>query len=273
MTEARGFKPRSEIDRRVFDRQMIESSNALIGLNPEGGYISSWQARNSRGEFEDILYVGKTQKRTGIPTLFPYYGEAEGKRAHGFGRDSLWQTIAEGNKATMRLSSEDIADDVREEFPYPFAAEIVVEAEENGNLLYTLLVQNTGTVNLPLSPGLHPYWAVAHEDKRSIKIQGLPDFDASKVDWDNNPPDNVYPSSGNMTLVTPESQITIEDVTEDGPVVKYGVVWSQTPDKDDYDFVCIEPVTGKDNAINENPILVAPGQEWKMQLRFSATLQ
>lgn len=274
MTEA--FQPGpipTDLDRRTFDIIAAESVNGRIGIDPDGGHITSWQVRNPQGEFEDILYVGKTKKRTGIPTLFPYYGEAEGMRSHGFGRDSQWQVVAiEGSTIKMVLTDGNISEEARQEYPYPFEAAITIEAADDGSFIYKLDVKNTGTGDLPLSPGLHPYFAINHADKQKVTVDGIPDFDASSVAWDTNPPDTVFPYTGKTTVNIPGRKISIEDITEGGPVIEHAVVWSQTPQKDDYNFVCVEPITGGDNAIHDNPKKVAPGQEWSMAIRFSASI-
>lgn len=264
-------------DRRVFDKLQIQSERARVGVNPEGGYITSWQVQNPQGEFEDILYIGSSIRRTGIPILFPYSGEGGDKGpSHGFGRNSTWTIDTErstGNKVVMKLSSEQISPEAREKYPYPFNTEITIEVEEDGSLVYNLHVENTGTEKLPLSPGLHPYWKIAHGDKRKMSIDGIPAFDAAIVDWDTNPPDApdaVYDYNGKTTVHIPGKTITIEDIS-DTPVVKDIVVWSQIPDKDDYNLVCVEPVCGKDNAVNEDPILVAPGETFDMRIRFSVS--
>lgn len=195
-------------DRKVFDKVVVESAAAKIGVNPEGGYVSSWKVRNpASGAYDDVLYQGRTQKRTGIPTLFPYYGDADGMRSHGFGRDSVWKLgEPEGNRLTMTLSSSDIAEDARAEYPHAFNAAITVEAGEDGSLTYNLKVLNPGNEPLPISPGLHPYWAVPHGEKGRVKIEGVDGFDASQVDWNTTPPDNVYPYTVKQLLILRKEQ-------------------------------------------------------------------
>jgi len=73
-------------DQQSFDRQIIESKNACIGVNPDGAYVSSWKVKNPQGQLVDVLYQGKTLRRTGVPLLFPNFGPATGMRQHGFGR-------------------------------------------------------------------------------------------------------------------------------------------------------------------------------------------
>src|SRR4051812_47415322 len=107
------FEP-SEPEKKSFDAFFIQSENTRIGINPQGGYVTSWQVKNSKGKFEDILYRGTELKRTGIPTLFPYYGEGGDKGdSHGFGRKSVWSIDEEKstrNKVVMKLSSEKISE-------------------------------------------------------------------------------------------------------------------------------------------------------------------
>lgn len=261
-------------DQRKFERLAVKSDKARIGVNPEqGAHVTSWQLKNDAGEFEDVLYVGSELKRTGIPLLFPYYGDAEGDmRSHGFGRDSKWQGSVDGNRILMTLTSEQISDEARQEYPHDFSALVSIEAEEDGSMVYTLNVVNTGNTKLPLSPGLHPYWAVAQGAKTRSSIEGVQGFDASQTDWEHEPPDTPFEYSGRTTLKTPDKEISIDDITEGGPVIKNIVVWSQPVEKPDHEFICVEPVCGLDNAINDDPIWVEPDQSFTMKLRFSARL-
>jgi galactose mutarotase-like enzyme len=259
---------------KVFDRLILESSKARIGINPEGGYVTRWQVRNLDGEFEDILYVGREIKRTGMPILFPNYGESGGDiPTHGFGRSSTWTVEQEtdANKIKLQLTDKDISDQERSVYPYKFETTIEVEAAEDGSLLYSLKIKNTGDEEMPIAPGLHPYWRVFHGDKDRISTIGIEGFEATSFDWDNDPPDNEYNLSRRAIIVLPYRTITIEDITPD-PTVEKMVVWSQTPQKPDSNFVCFEPITRGDSALANNPIRVPAGREWNMNLRFSAQL-
>lgn len=275
MSEAVNTPQTPDIDKKVFDKVIIKSPNAEIGVSDEGGYITSWKVRNPQSQaLEDVLYVGSEIKRTGIPTLFPNYGEWEGGLTHGFGRNSKWQLEQIGvNKVKMKLSDGDISEEAKAIYSHQFGATITVEAGEDGSLLYLLDVENHGQDALPITPGLHPYWAIPQEDKSKITAEGVNGFDASSVDWDNNPPDTVYDFNGKALVKFPQRQIAIEDITPSGLVVKNIVAWSQTPDKPDFNFVCFEPITGGDNAINTNPILIPPQGKWNMALKFTSAPQ
>lgn len=274
MPETTPINPQQpDIDKKNFDRVVVESANAKVGVNPEGAYVTSWQVRNSNGEWEDVLYVGSEIKRTGIPVLFPNYNESGGEvPTHGFGRNSLWTVEQEpgSNKLVMKLSSEGISDEAKAVYPYKFETAIGVEAAEDGSLLYTLKVKNLDDKDIPIAPGLHPYWAIPHEDKNRVQVEGVADFDAGSFDWDTNPPDNEYDFNRRVVIRMPQRTITIEDTTPN-PVIEKMVVWSQTPQKPDYNFICFEPVTKGDNALTNNPIVVPSGGEWNMNLKFSTS--
>lgn len=254
--------------------ETIHSEGGTATVSPQGGYVTSWKTKHPKtGELTDILYIGKTIKRTGIPILFPQFGDAPSMRKHGFGRDSSW-AITQQNDASisLTLTDQDIAEDAKKEYSFEFKAVITVSIEANGSLLYSLVVTNTGGYNLPISPGLHPYWAIPHAKKKEFKIDGVSGFDASIFDWDNSPPDTAFAYNGKVTATLPDREITIEDVTTPSPVIKHIVVWSQPITMDDYHFVCIEPICGYNNELVTGPILIKPNTVWQMSVRFSATL-
>ena len=97
---------------------------------------------------------------------------------HGFGRNALWKVSHQAQQTiSMKLTDRDINDEAKKEFPDPFDATITVTAEPSGCLLYSLSVKNPGAEELLISPGLHPYWAIIHAQKRTIKIDGITGFD------------------------------------------------------------------------------------------------
>ncbi len=253
---------------------VLKTSQAAATIDPIGGYITSWSVLNPQTQkHTDILYRGTVKKRSGIPVLFPYFGKAKHTRQHGFGRDSTWKVMnAATDSITLGLSSSEISSEFAREYPYPFEAELQVSLDMSGSLNYRFSVINTGTENLPVSPGLHPYWSINHPEKKNIAAPQLDGFDARSVDWDSNPPDIEYPFNRSCEIVFPDRRITIEDTSPDSPKVRYLVVWSQPVSAPDHDFVCIEPVCGGNYAIDESPILISPNETWIMDLSFSVSL-
>jgi galactose mutarotase-like enzyme len=230
-----------------------------LTISSQGGYVTSWA---------DILYQGSKIQRTGIPILFPHFGKSDKYRMHGFARDSLWHTVSAN---FLELTDQDIDEKAKTEYPFKFKTQIQLELINPNTLRYKLSVQNTGTEPMPIMPGLHPYWSIPHDQKSQIQIHGLPDFDATTIDWTNNPPDNTYDFPGEITAGFPNKKITIKDISQDKNI-KNLVIWSQTPTKDpDYNFICIEPICGPHYAIDKNPIYVHPNETWEMKLEFKIT--
>lgn len=252
---------------------VIETQHGIATVDPEGGYVTSWKVQNPKThELMDVLYRGSTKKRSGIPVLFPYFGKSSKTRQHGFGRDSSWKVEHVSNSSIeMNLSSNTIPSDAKHEYPYSFEATLVISLHENGSMEYGLRVKNTGDKDLPISPGIHPYWDIEHEEKKHIKVSGLSGFDASAIDWDNNPPDDRFAFEKSLMLHFPDRNIEIKDISEHGSKIKHVAVWSQAINKPDFNFVCFEPVCGVDYAIDNNPIFIASNNTWEMKLRFATS--
>lgn len=252
-------------DASTAEEYVLESKHGLVTIDPEGGCVTSWKVRDI-----EILYRGSSKKRTGIPILFPYFGKARHTIQHGFGRDSSWKVIHVSHSSLhMKLTSKHISVEAQKEYPYIFQTDLHVMVDESGSMTYELSVKNLDKKDIPISPGIHPYWDIQHEDKKSIMVEGLPDFDAGSVDWDKNPPDIAYPFEKKVALRFPDRKIEIEDISPQSQKIRQMVVWSQPIDKPDYNFVCFEPVCGGNYSIDESPILIPLEGVWNMKLKFS----
>ena len=250
---------------------VLKTSHGLVTVDPEGGYVTSWKVMNQKNQqMMDVLYRGSTKKRSGIPILFPYFGKSTRTRQHGFGRDSMWHiSHADNTSIRMSLTSKDISADAKNEYPYVFSAELVVYLHEQGALDYILHIENHDEKELPISPGIHPYWDIEQEDKKKIKAPQLTDFDASSIDWDTNPPDDRFAFEKHVELYFPDRKITIEDISSNHPKIKMVAVWSQSIENPDYIFFFFEPICGGDYAIDNSPILIPAKEIWEMKLKFS----
>lgn len=268
----------------------IETEKGSLEVLRKGGKVTSWKVKNSRGKFQEIFYQG-SEKRTGMPELFPWYRKnGESMQQHGFGRDVEWSTIDAGrNHVIMKLSSNDLTADLKVMYPYSFEVEIKVEIDQNGDLIRTLSVKNTGDSILPLSPGLHPNLALAHGDKKGLKFKkGIEGFDFAAedkgFDWDNDPPDiplgasesgepgkPPFPYKGEVIVVMPWGEISVDDVSPQGPQMKYWNVWADNNPADKNFITAAEPICGLDDAITKDPIRVAPGETWIWTVKFSVS--
>ena len=241
-------------------------AEAMIDL--QGGYVHSWSIDGAH-----ILYVGKDAKRRGIPLLFPYFGKPDpALPQHGFARDTHWHLVTSNeSSATLAFSHADISDAARIYYPYPFEVHVDLELSHS-TLMYTLRVTNTGLKDMPISPGLHPYWAVPHAQKKHMQINGIEGFDASSIDWDTQPPDEDFPYLEKVLLKLPQHSVSIEEVTSNHLSTEQITVWSQPLTSTDHDFVCVEPICGLRGGYVVEPILVAPTEMWSAAWEFHVTL-
>lgn len=254
-----------------FKEEKLISGKNTVSFTTTGGYVTGWQIFNTKTQkLEEILYKGKSLKRTGIPPLFPCWNDSgTNLRKHGFARDCNWKlTEKKSDSAEMTLNSQDIYPQIKDEYPFDFSLKVSLKLEDN-NLFYSMTVYNTGNKDLPIAPALHPYFFIRHQDKNNLKVEGAPGFFAQDFDWDISPPDNDYDFYKEAKIILPERKIIITDLSTP-LVIKKLVIWSQPKDKEDFDFVCVEPVTGLFKSIQKKEILVRPGDPWKMDLCFTA---
>jgi len=263
--------------------------NNRIAIDLDGGLLLSWEING-----KEIFYQGSTTRRSGAPILFPFANPLEGGvfnisglpiGQHGFGRDSLWK-LKEISEASIiiSLSNMDISKEMQTAYPFQFEVIVKVEISMTNKLKYTMEVKNLGDQNLPISPGLHPYFPIQHQHKPDLKIicpsisskSGLTEveadvlFDGKDINWDR-------PSKGffnnfdkTATIIFPDKQILLTELGKKSEF-KNLVVWSQNLEEKDFNFVCVEPFTRGTNAINDYPILVQPRKVWSTTLEFFQT--
>ncbi len=249
-----------------FSTFQLKTDSSVLGISEQGGYVTEWKIKNSQGVWMDILYVGTELKRTGIPILFPYYGPSEsGMGQHGFARDIKWHLINTAEEGVLlEITQQDISPEIAKYYPYNFKTQIQIQMQDHG-FSYTLSVQNTGSKSLPIAPGLHPYWAIPHEQKKQVVAEHYPEIPLSDTDWDSHPLDTEFTFKNPVTVTFPTHQIVIEDTSE---MVTKLVVWSQPLSAPDHDFICFEPVTLARKSFDSTPIQVAVGAIWTMKLNF-----
>lgn len=289
----------------------LADTNSKILFDLQGGTLLSWRIRDSRetvvaveslnqlesvinedhGIWKEVLYQGSSSKRTGVPILFPFANPLKndvldisgGKIGqHGFARNCLWQLDKIENKqVVIKLCQTDLPKEIQTAYPFQFEVKIIVYISKANKLIYKLEVTNHGKANMPIAPGIHPYFPVKHNSKNQLlifnnleNVSGKPVnpenilFNGKSVDWN-------QPSSGYFNDFEGQAMIDFGDnraisIQETSGSLDFQnlVIWSQNTQEIDYDFVCIEPFTRKTNAVNDNPILVKPGTTWSVSLEF-----
>jgi galactose mutarotase-like enzyme len=258
---------------------MLEFENQFgkIIASTKGGQVLSWQVKDGAEMLTEILYQGSEQKRTGIPILFPFADPLESNvfnpsgleiPQHGFARNSNWREGWIENGLKLCLSCQDLDDRWKKSYPYDFDTCIEIKILEN-RLVFSLIVVNRGDLPLPIAPGIHPYFPVSHDQKKSIQTS-LSDFDFTTTDWDNFSKAEFTDFTANkFQFQFPDYRLTITE-TSPRKTVDHLVIWSQGQGHKDLDFICLEPFTRETNAINTNPILV--DKTWQMEVTFEVNM-
>ena len=240
-----------------------------IKVSSFGAYLTSWKI-----EGREVFYQGSELKRSGIPLLFPNFDVGDPLPFHGFGRISEWKLVENNNNfCHLKLTDEDISPEFRQKYPYKFITDLKISAINN-QLDYLFIVKNLSNTDLPLSPGLHPYWPVEHSKKIEIKLNNFPEFNPATIDWDNNPPNSLYNFDGEFIANFPDYQLKITEIKENNiSYFKHLQIWSQNKSFPDFNYVCFEPVTRPPDGINQDPILIKPNLTAKFHLLFEITFQ
>jgi len=202
----------------------------------------------------DLLYLDRAtledrskNVRGGIPLLFPFAGKLVDEiftltgtrmKQHGFARNRAWM-VTERDATSLRMTLADDAD-TRAQWPYPFTAHHEVMLLPGGLQLALTIV--AGDQALPVSPGWHPYFAVAAADKPAVRgdVAGLAAdrFVADEFDF------------GVPAPVEGRSRFTVPGLGElriqASPELRHLPFWSQ-PGKP---FICIEPFFGPAGTVN-----------------------
>ena len=239
------------------DREhVLTYGNTTIGIIPEICLVSHFQV----GSWQVLYRPMETGniKRWGMPLMIPNFsrlkdGIFQEKQTtlpiHGFGRILPWKIIAQNaSQLTMSLTSSDAT---RHDYPYEFTFTATIAANEQ-TLTYTLTMENRSDESMPIAPGLHPYFAIAQQDKAQLRVTNLPDFTVSSFDWQTNPPDTPYRFQHQITVDFPHSgTLTIKEQPSDGNYALANLqVWSEPANKPDHAFVCFEPTVGSEDALN-----------------------
>src|SRR5262249_21749814 len=184
-------------------------------------------------------------------------GQSYHMRQHGFARNLPWtiadQSTADGARMTLELGPTAMT---RSQFPFEFRL-VFTYLLADGKLTIGQRFANTGDREMPIHPGLHPYFLVPDAQKKDARVitdatsayanragreatlRGPIDLTANEVDlhlFDHWPRTVRLVRPGdrdlNLSLGVPDRVL---------------VVWTQRGK----DFVCVEPWTAPANAINE----------------------
>jgi galactose mutarotase-like enzyme len=237
--------------------RVIQFGHTTIGVIPEICLVSHFQV----GAWEVLYRPAETGnvKRWGLPLMIPNFSylnngifveKGTTLPMHGFGRHLAWSVVDQQPASiSLQLVSNDVT---RAQYPYDFTFTATIEAGE-GTLTYRLTIENRDEQMLPISPGFHPYFAIAQKDKPKLVTDGPPGFAVSAFHWDTSPPDQIFSFHGSVTTEIPRrGTLNIAELPFDGQrALKYMQIWSEPVNVPDHAFVCLEPVVAGADGLNQ----------------------
>lgn len=154
-------------------------------------------------------------------------------------------------------------DETRKIYPYSFKLNLVVEVRD-GELIHQMTIANTGDKPMPTAYGSHPYFYMPISEKPDIKLN-IDDFNPSAINWEE-VFDERFNNSGDIDVKTTQRSFSLKTDPEKFPHL---AIWS-LPDKD---FICIEPWSRLDGALEDISIavLINPGEGLTYKLTISVT--
>ena len=264
------------------------------------GTVASLNSGNITAYFDsfgakclDIIIDGENQLfydeddigHSGIPICFPSFGPLRNNeflhddqvfpmKQHGFIRDLDFQTsVAEEGSLSYSISQNK---ETLARYPFDFTFSVTYSLNENG-LQIDLAMSNESSEKMPVSPGIHPYFAVndpsdisftteavqAHNNLNSYEIESLVDSEYLQVEGDKvkvlkNPDHHLIDHQLETTTVSRGAQKTIE-LTASLDEFKFMTVWRKSEDSK---FICLEPANVQ-NGLNDSPQWIDPGSSFK----------
>lgn len=268
----------------------IDNGKARALISVYAGQLLSYLPA---GEREDMMFLsehayyapGKAIKG-GVPICWPWFGpdpEGQGRPAHGFVRNRLWQVRETGNTASgdTRVVLGMVDDeDTRKLWPQAF--DLSLEIVVGDSLGMTLTTRNTGSDAFTIGQALHTYFRIGDIDQvRVLGLEGAEYID--KVDGGQSKAqqgaitigaevDRVYASQQDAELVIEDSalgrRLTIATRGSRTAVVwnPWATIAASMADLDDEDyrrFVCVETANAADDVM-----VLAPGASHSLAVDY-----
>jgi galactose mutarotase-like enzyme len=153
--------------------ELSDGASTATVVPERGGLVSRFAVGGEDVLFLDPATLADPAKnvRGGIPILFPFAGKppvGSPLKQHGFARTLPW-AVLEADKARLVCALE-ATDATRAAFPHDFRLELTV-ALSGPCLSLHFALQNRGAEPMPLHFGLHPYFAVPLEAKRTARVE------------------------------------------------------------------------------------------------------
>jgi len=168
---------KAEVEDLLGDSEVLSNGKASCEVTRHGARILSFKV----GGVELLWQPGKWDLKAerewshgGIPLCWPWFGHSAGpdKPMHGFAYKMPFEIR---RRSTSGVRSEIVfglksSDATRKEWPYDFDLEYTV-ALDGDALELSLVTKNTGSAEMPVMDGYHPYLRVA--DRLKSRVTGV----------------------------------------------------------------------------------------------------
>lgn len=239
-------------------KYLLSGGGTDLWIFEDGATIGELTHQRKRIFFPDqmVLIGGKEKRRGGMPILFPQAGPSPdgfNLPQHGFARDVHWDKRGDEldpDRIGLILKS---SEDTMEVFPHKFTAWLTVNCTKDG-IAYDFAVRNDGDKEMPIAPGLHPYFEIPRGKIEEVKTN-IPGFDPTNYKLGES---LVFPAQKDIELTIPEvGKISILSKGELAREQAKILVWS-----DDQRYLCVEPWTSDVRTLGDpdKGINIPPGK-------------
>jgi len=217
-----------------------EYHHERFDVQEKGAYLARLDDEQGRPILARFAHVGEASKaRGGSHVCLPYFGpDALGRPQHGFGRDLEWR-IEPADNGAMTYFEQEVPgwEGFRAQIEYMYG---------DKTFEIKLTAFNGGSVALRISPGFHPYFALA---SNTAELDGV-SLNANEHG------EATFIEGPTHTLKTDTHELTLHSEE-----LQTWAVWSDRLG----DYFCVEPTfRGPSFAAGTEPLdgeVLAPGEE------------
>lgn len=269
----------------VLSNQFGTAEVSLLGANVLSYRPTGHSPVLFRSAYKD--YVRGKEVHGGCPLCWPWFGKSgePGSKSHGFARFCVFEVKGssyseEMTEIVLGLKSDD---ETRSVWKNDFDLEYRISVSMKLNL--TLTTKNTGTEEMTLTEGFHPYFRVMDRNLCEVKgVEGLEYIDARDMSTHTFAGDFKTDTEADHVIrlkAEPKHEFALIDnglkraiaLVSDGN--KKLVVWNPGP-KEIYDlaeddwkkFLCVEPAT----LWRDEAFILKPGESHTLTAAIQSTL-
>lgn len=230
------------------DLVRLENGDSWVEIDPQGAWITEFVTAQG-----DVFYPrrlisasdGSQKLRGGCHVCLPNFGPGgeSGLTQHGFGRTSLWNIENQTeNSVTFSLRGGGVGYEGLE-------SRLIYELHDQV-VWMTLHAYNSGTEQLAIAPGFHPYFAVHGESE--LRVDGV-SYEPHLLE----PAVFIKGEVGQVIVGKSAYKISSTGMTQ-------WALWSDRP----AEYICVEPTSAGCSFADDEPAMLQRGEtrSWQFVL-------